>query len=175
MTAPEPDFTVNESEQDFGPDASASGESTQDETTVKVNTKSRGGNKKNANLGNNKKRGSGVRKLTKADHAKIADMYRTGAFGVMPFNPQVAQVVVDNAEQCADAWYELADENDNVRRMILAMLEGSAWSKLLAAHMPIIIAAVPHDMLPMQLQGAFGNVGTPPDDASSLDENGNAQ
>lgn len=104
-------------------------------------------------LGNNKKPRSGVRALTLEDKEKIATLYTFGAMGLMPFKQKAAQAMAASAEKCADAWYEMARENDRVRRVILMLIEGGAWGKVLVAHTPIFLALLPDGMMPAQFHG----------------------
>lgn len=99
-------------------------------------------------LGLNKKRASGIRALNTKDRDKLSQLYVLSAMGLMPFKPEAAKVVAKSADPCADAWIELAAENDAVRRAILAMVEGGAIMKVTAAHMPIVLALLPKKALP---------------------------
>jgi hypothetical protein len=101
--------------------------------------------RKGFSLGTNKRRGSGVRALTAKDRDKIVGLYVTVGFGVMMFRPPTAQVIATQAEPCADAWMELARENDGVRRALLFMIEGGAWGAVVVAHMPIVFAVLPEE------------------------------
>lgn len=94
-------------------------------------------------LGNNRTLTGTVPQLKSADKEKIVMFYRAMSFGIRPFNENAAMTVFDNSEECADAWLDLARENVKVRKFLLAMMEGSAWSQLISVHLPIIIACVP--------------------------------
>lgn len=95
------------------------------------------------NLGQNKKTRSGIRPLVKADKEAITQLYVYSAMAVMQFRPTTAQAMAENAERCADAWVELASKNDAVRRAILALVEGGAWSGIFLAHAPILLTMIP--------------------------------
>lgn len=97
-------------------------------------------------LGNNRPART-ARKLTDADKEKIAGYYGSIAMGVGLFRPKVAKTIVQNAESCAQAWFDLAQENDSVRRTLLAMMEGSAWAGILTAHLPIVVMALPENIV----------------------------
>lgn len=112
-------------------------------------------------LGTNKKLRSPVRKLTPTDRDKIATLYTFGAAGLMPFRQKAAMAMAEGAETCADAWMELADQNDNVRRVLLAFLEGGVWGKVFAAHLPILVALIPESALPPMFRGNLDNFTTP--------------
>lgn len=115
-------------------------------------------------LGNNKKARGGPRPLKPTDLVKLEDYYQMMAFAVNPFKPQVADAIMaevnipseieggegtvtTRAHMCAESWYDLAQENDSVRRMLLGLIETGAWSKVLMANMPILLAALPDDFL----------------------------
>lgn len=107
----------------------------------RVKEKAKGEDK--GGFGNNRTVTGTVPQLKPADKEKIMTFYRAMAFGIRPFSKEAAETVFDNSEECADAWLDLARENVKVRRFLLAMMEGSAWSQLIAAHLPIVIACVP--------------------------------
>lgn len=94
-------------------------------------------------LGENKRRGSGVRKLTKKDLEQLKSYYGTMGFVLMPFNRKAAETCVESSQRCVDAWAELAESNDGVRRVILSMIEGGAWGRVIMAHIPLAWAFVP--------------------------------
>jgi hypothetical protein len=101
--------------------------------------------RKGLGLGQNRKRASGVRQLTKSDHEKIEGIYITLGFGVMLVNQPAAQTIAEQATPCADAWVNLARENDGVRRALLFVIEGGAWGAVLVAHLPIVFALLPEE------------------------------
>lgn len=123
-------------------------------------------------IGDNKKARGGPRKLVEADKAKIAEWYGMLAWLMDKYKPAVAEAIRErtmvgfNAEAqepifgetramiCADAWYRLAEQNDAVRRVILFCIESGAWSALLTAHGPILLAALPDDAI-MRLMDRF--------------------
>lgn len=122
------------------------------------------GKKPFGNLGQNKKVRSGVRQLTNKDKDAITSLYTYFGMGLMPFKPAAALKVSECAEQCAEAWYDLARENDAVRRAILAIIEGGAWGKIFAAHLPILLTLIPENH-PLSM---IANMTDIPDDTSGL-------
>lgn len=98
-------------------------------------------------LGANKATRSPVRKLTEADREKIEGFYSVLALlFVAPtpvYNEDAATAFAGQAKPCADAWFNLAENNDSVRRVILMFIEGGAWGALAAAHAPIVMAFMP--------------------------------
>lgn len=115
-------------------------------------------------LGANKAPRSPVRKLTEADKAKIESVYASVALiFVAPtplYNEDAAAAFAECAPKTADAWYNLAENNDAVRRVILMFVEGGAWGALIAAHIPIIIALMPAETKAMML-GMFARPEVP--------------
>lgn len=103
-------------------------------------------------LGNNdRKQRGGPRALNDKDKEKLSMVYTSAAILVSPIRPKLAQALTLNADDCADAWCELAETNNGVRRAILKMIEGGAWGTLIAAHLPIMFAALPEGILPFPL------------------------
>jgi hypothetical protein len=155
---PTPEFDVKPSDN-FGPDPSNVADDPKPARSFpKLNTK----------LGTNKKLRGGPRKLVERDREKIEQLYTALAMGVMPFKPKTAQMIAQSAEDCANAWFQLADENDSVRRTLLMFIEGGAWGALFAAHMPILMSLIPDGKLPFPI--SFGlptfqdtDTVTPPD------------
>lgn len=114
-------------------------------------------------MGTNKKTRSGVRPLRPEDIQRIEEYYDMFAWAMQMYKPSVAQAILDEvtvrgidgeedttttrAALCAQAWGELAKENDGVRRIILMLVETGAWSKVFMANMPILVAALPDDAL----------------------------
>lgn len=134
--------TVNNATDNFGPDFTKSAA----ETPIRRHTKVKSEGKPFAStLGLNKKPRSGVRAIVEADKEKIASLYMFAGMGIMPLNMKVGEAFGTAANDCAEAWYQLAKENDAVRRVILGLIEGGAWGKVFAAHSPIIFAAIPED------------------------------
>ncbi len=98
------------------------------------------------NLGQNTKRNSGIRQLTKDDQEQIATAYTFFAAGIMPFRMKTAQAIAESADNCAAAWMEMAKKNDRIRKWILGALEGGALGALVFAHFPIIVSLMPENM-----------------------------
>lgn len=94
-------------------------------------------------LGENKKRGSGVRRLNKKDLEQLKSYYDTLSFVLMPFNRKAAETCAEGSQNCVDAWAELAESNDGVRKMLLSLIEGGAWGRVVMAHIPLAWAFVP--------------------------------
>lgn len=117
-------------------------------------------------LGNNKKPRGGPRQLTADDITRIEEYYDMLAWAMVMYKPAVADAIRDQiqigdsddgisrARYCAEAWGELAKENDGVRRIVLMLVETGVWSKVFMANLPIMVAALPDDAL-SRLMGKF--------------------
>lgn len=96
-----------------------------------------------------KKEASGPTALPKVGRntalkSSLEKMYGTIAVGIAPFDMVCATEVAKNASVCADAWDNLARENESVRRILEKLVAGSAWGGVLMAHTPIIFAIAMH-------------------------------
>lgn len=127
---------------DYGPDHTLANDGTGPQTQTKKDSKRKS---PLSNLGQNKKPRSGVRQLQEKDRDKISQLYVTAGMCAMPFKPDIASSLASIADDCADAWFDLAKENDAVRRTILMLIEGGAWGKVLAAHLPLILTMLPNE------------------------------
>lgn len=71
--------------------------------------------------------------------AGVEKMYVGLSLAVMPIDMEMAMAIATVAPKAAEAWEELARQNHAVRRILLAMMETTAWGTVIAAHMPIMI------------------------------------
>lgn len=151
MTAPTfspPVAAAQPSTADFGPDFTRTKDDPEIKTAIpKVNAKHPPKPGILDSLGTNKKARSGIRALTEEDGRKLANWYRRIGKVVRTFRPALGVALVEQADDCADCWLELAENNDKVRRGILAFVEGGAWGNVIAAHAPIFMAALPEALL----------------------------
>lgn len=76
----------------------------------------------------------------------IEKMYATLAMGVMPIDMDFGVAIMNVAPEAAKAWDELARRNDTVRRLLVAMMETSAWGAVFAAHMPLFMLVMARAM-----------------------------
>lgn len=110
-------------------------------------------------LGKNKAVRSPVRKLTRpidestdepvqlTDYERLVQLYKTVGNVVMYVHQPLGVALMSEARQCADAWFDLAEQNDKVRRLILALSEGGGWGKVIMAHVPLIMATLPRSTI----------------------------
>lgn len=164
------EFDAASDATEFGPDVTAIPEQPFDNLKAKKASapKGRPGTRSAGSvfgkLGQNKKSRSTARALVLADKEKIANLYVYGSMGIMPFKQDTAMAMANSAEACADAWFDLAKENDTVRRAILAMIEGGVWGKVFFAHMPILVSLIPGDVMASRFGALFGANGEVPED-----------
>lgn len=131
---------------DFGPDVSVT-----PKTPPKVNQDKPPRPSPLSQLGQNKKLRSPVRKLSRepAKENELSDWDRLGGWYlriakiVRPLRPALSAAIEEQAEDCVNAWFDLAENNDKVRRWILGLIEGGDWGKVIAAHTPLFMAVLP--------------------------------
>lgn len=151
MTLP-PDLHVRTEKTDFGPDPSLTNELPKAEKPA--------GKPALGNLGLNAKPRSGIRKLTADDCDYIANAYVMLANMARTFHPRFAEALEEQSGFCANAWMELAEKNDTVRRNILAFIEGGGWGKVFIAHTPILMAVLPEKTLERMLERSMDMFGS---------------
>src|SRR3546814_416887 len=83
---------------------------------------------------------------------------------VSMIDKQCGMAIVESAEDCAQAWEDLAKTNPKVRRALLMLLETSDVTKIVIAHAPIMMAVMVHHMplvreQQMRLIEVFANTG----------------
>lgn len=103
--------------------------------------------KRRPRLGENRASRGGPRQLTKKDLNDLLGLYMGVGATVRIFKPKAGEVIATQAESCVEAWEALAKQNDSVRRALLALLEGGAWSLVISAHLPIILSMVPERVM----------------------------
>lgn len=83
----------------------------------------------------------------------LEDFYNLIAVGVMPFKPAVSMVIMSPvdaenptgktvARNCAEAWDELAQKNESVRRALKTLTTAGVYGAIIMAHAPIAMAAM---------------------------------
>jgi hypothetical protein len=75
---------------------------------------------------------------------QVAELYGLAAMMLMAFDPPCATAVMESAERCGEAWENLARTNPGVRRVLVSLTQGSAWSSVVFANAPIISAIAIH-------------------------------
>lgn len=74
----------------------------------------------------------------------LTNMYTGLGLSLSMVDRNCGQAIVESAEDCAEAWEELAKRNPKVRRALLMLLETSDVTKIIIAHAPIMMAVASH-------------------------------
>lgn len=146
--------------EDYGPEFSAT-----DAKPPKISQENPPRAAKRFSLGDNKKTRSGVRKLNvcdgacpsveddekpcECDRSKLVGWYDGIEMAAQFVRPRLAAALAIPGQKtkCANAWISLADDNDKVRRTLLAMVEGGGWGKVMFTHLPLFIAVLPQQFV----------------------------
>lgn len=75
---------------------------------------------------------------------KVASLYVMIGMGVMMKDEVCGTAIMESAEEAAKSIEALAKANPKVRKYVLMMLETGAWSGVLMAHAPIMMAVYAH-------------------------------
>lgn len=75
---------------------------------------------------------------------QVAELYALAGMMLAPFDMHCAGAVMESAERCGEAWEDLARHNEAVRRVLVSLVQGSDWSKVILANGPIISAIAIH-------------------------------
>jgi len=70
----------------------------------------------------------------------LRDMYVTVGTLVIPFNKAVGTAFIQNAEPCAKALDNAAKTDQQIRKVLMLLVQGSVWGEVIIAHMPIMMA-----------------------------------
>jgi hypothetical protein len=71
---------------------------------------------------------------------ELANMYTMVGTTVYMVNPRIGVTIINKADDCASALDDLARTNPRVRRALERMLTTSAYSAVITAHLPIVVA-----------------------------------
>lgn len=102
-------------------------------------------------FGKPKEKKAKVRKPTppmprKGIAGSLTNMYTGLGMTVSMVDKHCGLAIVESAEDCAQAWEDLAKTNPKVRRALLMLLETSDVTKIVIAHAPIMAAVMAHHM-----------------------------
>lgn len=75
---------------------------------------------------------------------KVAGLYVMIGMGIMMKDEHCGTAIMESAEDAAKSIEALAKANPKVRKYVLMMLETGAWSGVLMAHAPIMMAIYTH-------------------------------
>lgn len=71
-------------------------------------------------------------------------IYGSVGMGVFAFDQDCGRAILENAEAMANSLDTLAKDNPAVRRVLSRMLTTSAWSEVIIAHAPLVMAIATH-------------------------------
>jgi hypothetical protein len=74
----------------------------------------------------------------------LAQIYTTVGALLSPFDPVCGSAIIASADKCAQTLDTLAQQNDAVRRALLALTQTSAIGAVAIAHAPIALAVATH-------------------------------
>lgn len=83
-------------------------------------------------------------KLTAGVKTQLKDLYSGLGALIEPFDEVAGRTIINQADQCAESVYTLAQQNDSVRRFLLYLTQSSAVGAVVLAHLPIVIALARH-------------------------------
>lgn len=86
----------------------------------------------------------------------IEQMYGMLAMAAMMKAPNTAAVIMKQAHDCAVAWDQLAQKNEAIRRMLMAITQTSDWGLIVVAHMPILFTAMNESGVQSPILDMFG-------------------
>lgn len=78
----------------------------------------------------------------------LESYYLGASIALMPVLPATAMVVGANASKCAEVWVDYAKASPAAHKMISKMLTGIGIGTVLAAHLPIVMAAMSEQKIP---------------------------
>lgn len=76
--------------------------------------------------------------------AGFTKIYGSAGMALFMVDQQCGKAVIENAETMAQSLETLAKDNPAVRRVLSKMLTTSAWSEVIIAHAPLVIAIASH-------------------------------
>lgn len=87
-------------------------------------------------------------KVPAASEAKLTtamtEVYTACGIMLAPVDNECGMMLLANAEPQAASLAKLAQSNDTVRRVLLALTETSAWGGVIAAHLPLLAVVAYH-------------------------------
>lgn len=72
--------------------------------------------------------------------AGITKLYKRAGRIVQAMDKDIGVAIVESADECGEAWEDLARVNPRVRAFLMKLLKGSGWSAVFMAHLPILMA-----------------------------------
>lgn len=102
----------------------------------------------------------------------MAKLYRRAGKIIKAMDRPIGIAVIESADDCGEAWEELARTNPRIRRVLLKMISGGAWGAVLMAHAPIFMAVIMKDGIRkhIPMMKLLQSVMEPDEDASDEDK-----
>lgn len=75
----------------------------------------------------------------------MAKLYRRTGKILKAIDRDIGIAVIESADDCGEAWDDLARTNPRIRAALLKMITGGSWASLLWAHAPIFMAIAMKD------------------------------
>lgn len=72
--------------------------------------------------------------------AGMSRLYKRAGRIVRAMDRDIGTAIMEAADDCGEAWDELARTNPRVRGVLMKMIAGGAWTSVLMAHLPILLA-----------------------------------
>lgn len=88
----------------------------------------------------NKKTREAVPKLPASAKKQIEKLYTLIGGFVRPFDEVIGDTIMEQAPQCAEAVFELAQQNDQFRAALNGLMTSSLTGAVIFAHLPILLA-----------------------------------
>lgn len=93
---------------------------------------------------NEKPRKDSPPKLSPGMKQNLSDFYQFIGATIRPFDEFTGDTIIEQADKCADSVYKLAQSNDAVRRVVIALTTTSVSGAVMMAHLPIVLAIARH-------------------------------
>ena len=77
--------------------------------------------------------------------AGMTKLYKRAGRLVKAMDKDIGVAIIESAEDCGEAWDELARTNPRIRRTLMKMISGGAWGSVIMAHLPILLAIIMKD------------------------------
>lgn len=77
--------------------------------------------------------------------AGMTKLYRRAGKIIKAMDRDIGIAVIESAEDCGEAWDDLARTNPRVRAFLMKLISGGAWGAVLMAHLPILLAIIMKD------------------------------
>lgn len=75
----------------------------------------------------------------------MTKLYRRTGKIVKAMDRDIGIAIIECAEDCGEAWDDIARQNPRIRAFLLKMITGGSWMALVWAHAPIVMAVVMKD------------------------------